>query len=408
MNLINEYINDPTNPDINFQLAYEYDTLGQLASATTHYLKAIDNYVEPVKVYESLVRVANCFNRVGDRSQTVTPILKRAISVAPDQPEAYYHLARFYEAQRSWHDSYMIASLGLSVTTLEGNKLLDYPGRYGLKFFKAVAAWWIGNTEESRQLMFELFLDIDNLSEEFKGYVLRNINSIGYPESYSAYFQDMHDRFKFKFEGSENIKRNYSQVFQDLYILAALKGKRNGYYLEIGSNDPYRYNNTALLEKQFGWKGVSVDLDFSSVQKFRKDRDNPVLHANALDLDYVQVLASNNAPKTIDYLQVDCEPPQVSLQILKKIPFDVVKFKIITFEHDYYLDQSVREESREFLRSKNYELAVSDIAYSKGRNFEDWWVHPSVNLASPLKDINDTVKVAREFMFYGIDNKNSS
>jgi hypothetical protein len=338
----------------------------------------------------------------------VTPLLKRAISIAPNQPEAYYHLARYYESQRAWHDSYMIASLGLSLSTTKGNKLLEYPGVYALKFFKGVAAWWIGNTEEARQIMYDLFVDIDSLSNEFKGYVLNNINSIGYPESYSAYSQEMHKNLKFKFKGSENIARNYSQVFQDMFVLSALKGKTNGYYLEVGSNDPYRYNNTALLEKQFGWQGISVDIDFASVQKFRKDRDNPVIHANALELDYESILNEAKAPKTIDYLQVDCEPPQVSFEILKKIPFDSYKFRVITFEHDYYLDQSVRDDSRAFLSSKGYELVVSDVAYSKGKNFEDWWVHPSEDIDGALKDISNTVKVAREYMFSSTTTKNSS
>ena len=40
----------------------------------------------------------------------------------------------------------------------------------------------------------------------------------------------------------------------------------------------------------------------------------------------------------IDYLQLDCDPPVITYKILLKIPFDKVKFGVITYEHDHYND----------------------------------------------------------------------
>ena len=41
---------------------------------------------------------------------------------------------------------------------------------------------------------------------------------------------------------------SYSQAAQDLFVLKVLNYRSNGIFLEIGSNDPIRINNTYLLE----------------------------------------------------------------------------------------------------------------------------------------------------------------
>ena len=53
----------------------------------------------------------------------------------------------------------------------------------------------------------------------------------------------------------------YSQAQQDVFILNILKGKQNGYFVELGSNDPIVINNTFLLETHFNWKGIMIEYD---------------------------------------------------------------------------------------------------------------------------------------------------
>lgn len=405
--LLLKYVENPKDPSVNFMLGYEYEQQGQIASAATHYLKAVDNFIKPVQIYEALLRAAICFKKAGGRYDTVIPMLKRCIALAPEAPEAYFHLAQYYEWQQAWHDSYMVSSIGLKCPT-EGNKLLDYPGKYALEFAKAVAAWWIGNTEESREMMHALWMKLETLNADYQGYVLRNIHSIGHPESWTKYTQDQYPALKRKFPGAERIIRNYSQAYQDLFVLMANKGKQAGYFLEIGCADPFKNNNTYLLEKDFYWRGISIDIDFAVIQRFRKERPGPSYNSDALKLDYSQVLRENNAPKVIDYLQIDCDPPTVSLEILKRIPFNEYRFNAITFEHDFYADPTIREQSRAYLRAHNYELIVSDVAFTTGKSFEDWWVHSSVPVASPNKDTSNLIKVARDYMFDTTALKNSS
>jgi len=57
------------------------------------------------------------------------------------------------------------------------------------------------------------------------------------------------------------------QSRQDKFVVNVLKEKRNGYFLEIGSNHPIKINNTYVLEKNYNWKGIMIDYK-SSFFKF--------------------------------------------------------------------------------------------------------------------------------------------
>ena len=52
----------------------------------------------------------------------------------------------------------------------------------------------------------------------------------------------------------------YSQIGQDKLVLKYLKNKKNGTFVDIGCGFPKHINNTYLLESEFNWYGISVDL----------------------------------------------------------------------------------------------------------------------------------------------------
>ena len=212
----------------------------------------------------------------------------------------------------------------------------------------------------------------------------------------------------YKFNEIEKIERNYSQTYQDMFVLFMAQGKKNGTYIEIGSADPEYGSNTKLLESKFDWKGVGIEILQDEVIKHNNSRKNPVICKNALEIDYQELLTQkakefdNNG--FFDYLQVDCEPPSVSFEILKMIPFDEFKFGVVTFEHDYYADltKSIREESRAFMRSKGYILVIGNVSMNDDCPYEDWWVHKDYKASSLImKILNDDSQVVNmeKFMF---------
>ena len=185
-----------------------------------------------------------------------------------------------------------------------------------------------------------------------------------------------------------------------MFILSMLDVKNNGTYLEIGAGSSYYGSNTALLETKFDWTGVGLDLSEEFVKQHTEERKNPFLLKNALEINYEEFLRDNYSTTDIDYLQLDCDPPQVTYEILLKMPFEKYRFAVITYEHDYYTDEteSFKQKSREYLKSKGYELVISNVSPNEWKDYEDWWVHPDlVNKSSlhNLKDISDSIKKSK-------------
>lgn len=403
---LDQFIQNTEDPAINFQLGQEYEAQGQTGAAISFYLRTAERSTADIMQYEALLRMALCFEKQKTRDDTESVILQKAIGLLPSRPEAYFLLARLYEWRKLWHESFFVASVGCSVANFNLPSLatdVQYPGEYALWFQKAVAMWWVGNCDESRELFYHLKTTYD-MNEMFARAVDNNLNQLGYPHTHTLYDTAMHDSMRCKFDGFDAIAKNHSQSYQDLFVLAATNGKRNGQYLEIGSAEPFKGNNTALLETEFGWKGISIDIDQRKVEQFMEQRNNHVLCVDATKVDYAKILANHGIVGDIDYLQVDCDPPEVTFEILKRIPFDKHRFAVITFEHDYYWNQNIRDLSRTFLKSKGYELLVSDVAYNKIHSYEDWWVHPDLvpeEIKAKLRDIKLGIKFATDYMFPG-------
>ena len=193
------------------------------------------------------------------------------------------------------------------------------------------------------------------------------------PIHYSVIKQD---HFVRPFDGIEKIQINYSQLHQDMFVLAILNGKTNGAYLEIGAHEPIFISNTYLLESLFSWRGISIELNQDMALRHKAMRSNPCLLGDATTANYNEILDQAAMPSIIDYLTIDIDPPQNSLIALKRIPHDRYQFKVITFEHDYSAGGfAERNESRVLLQSLGYKLIVSDVSWGNWI-VEDWWFHP--------------------------------
>jgi hypothetical protein len=169
-------------------------------------------------------------------------------------------------------------------------------------------------------------------------------------------------------------KEIFSSNYQDLAVINLFKQKRNGYYIEIGAQDPVKRSNTYSLETNFGWQGLSFEIDSELVSFFNQYRKNKCIAGDATQHDYVKIFQAQSVPSVIDYLQVDIDPPSASLAVLKKIPFDNITCSFITFEHDsYQFGPSVAKDQRDILQNLGYRLLAQDAAQDN-KPFEDWWI----------------------------------
>jgi hypothetical protein len=180
---------------------------------------------------------------------------------------------------------------------------------------------------------------------------------------------------------------SFSQAHQDKFVLFATNHKKNGWFVEIGSNDPIKTNNTYLLENKYNWKGLMVEYDSNFLPLYNQYRPNSFYEINdARNVDYLSLLHQYNFPLNIDYLQIDLDVNNRStLDVIEKFDktiFDSFTFTCMTIEHDIYSGDffETRKKSREILESRGYILLFPDVSVwweNKYQPFEDWYVHPN-------------------------------
>ena len=221
------------------------------------------------------------------------------------------------------------------------------------------------------------------------------MNDFTFPNC-DRYFKKDFDRLRYQFSGSQDIENNYSQAFQDIFVLSMLSGKKNGTYVEIGGDHPLVINNSYLLESEFGWRGISFEIIQTAVNFYNSLRKNPCLCEDATTADYKKIFEDNNLPKQIDYLQVDIEPAQQTLKALLQLPHDDYRFSVITYESDIYRDgPDCQEEAMKFLESHGYELVVRNVA-NEGNPYEDWYVDPQIVDAEIISKFKQVGRLSKE------------
>lgn len=394
--LVNLHINDPRDIETNFNLGWSFESIGQHASALTHYSKISELAEDKLTQYEALIRIAENFRKHTGRHTSERAMLLHACSLLPERPEAYILLAKHYLSNGMYHEADSYLSIYKAKSMFNGPSLrlpiviLDWD--YDL--IQMQTEWMLGRGPSARthaeKLMneYELPKDIALSARQYVGKVKGDM----YPVR--KYVKGEH-KFRLPFRGIEKVDTNYAQALQDMFVLAILDGKENGTYLEIGSNQPIYNNNTYLLE-QFNWRGVSVELEASYNNEFNLIRKNPVMTEDATECHYAYLLETYGIGKVVDYLQVDCEPAETTYKALQKIPFDKYTFRVITYEHDYYqdLEGKYRELSRDYLTNLGYELIIGNVGTDLNNSFEDWYVHPNyvdTKRVDLIKDVNSNI-----------------
>ena len=405
LNLLNDVVLDYSNPDKIYKLAREYDRLQQGSAAFGFYLRAADmspgkNWDEKWLQYKCMILSAFIYERNGGRDHSVEGLLKIAIETMPERPEAYYFLSNFRQQKDEWRDSMMYASIGIANIengTLEDAKDNDvgYPGHEALKLLYARAKWKTDGRDESKNLAFDLKYK-NKLTPEVEKGVDDLLAQHGYPSTLE-YTWDLEDRYKHKFDGLDLIEKNYSRHFQDMFVLSVMDGKEKGTFIELGSGHPTLFNNTKLLEEQFGWRGLSIDNSERMCHIFSRERNTGVLLADAAEIDYKSVFKQNCFEQRIDFLRFNAE--YASLPALQKMPFEFYEFGIIQFQHNaIWWGPEIRDEARKILSKIGYILLVSDVATDHKSTYEDWWVHPNYAKLKPSMKSNNKINFAWDYM----------
>ena len=409
---LHHYLKNIKDPMSNFNLGLEYESMGQISSALGMYLRTANITNDNELAYVCLLKMGAIFIKLENRPFSTETTFQQAVALLPKRPEAYFLLSQHQERIGKNLESYLTASIALESCDFNLSPLkvdVGYVGKWGIIFEKAVTSWHCGKEDQARAL-FQTLIDIywDQMDFSHRASVENNAIRLGclpVHKTHKHYNKKYHSRLKFQFPGSDQIDRNFAQVYQDLFVLYLLKGKRNGCFLEVGGAKPFEGNNSALLETGFNWCGVSIEYDKNFADNYANERkQTTVLCTDALKINYDELIKNYYASPVIDYLQLDIEPAASTYEALLKIPFNKYKFAVITYEHDYYADvtRSYREKSRKYLTSMGYELVIGNVSPMENCSFEDWWVHPDLvdrRLIDQIKNANSNEVLIEEHFF---------
>ena len=167
---LDRFVQNIEDPRANFDLALQYEQIGNTSSALTHYLRAAERTIDEELSYECLIRSSVCMGLQGDRGFTQSHLLKQAICLMPKRPEAYFFLCRYYEGRKENYECYFLANIALGLCDFSRSIFSNYPRNYdylgidGIELCKAVSGIHWEKLEESREIFSRLLKTSSNES----------------------------------------------------------------------------------------------------------------------------------------------------------------------------------------------------------------------------------------------------
>jgi FkbM family methyltransferase len=200
-----------------------------------------------------------------------------------------------------------------------------------------------------------------------------------------------------------------SEFLQDIFVLAALRQRRNGFFVEFGAFDGITWSNTYMLEKKLGWAGILAEpnrtfarevlanrpscvfdsrcvwsatgdtisftettecRELSTVTQFAQSdyhdrtKKNPIEY-QVETISLADLLVQHKSPAEIDYLSIDTEGSE--LTILRAFDFNRWRFNVITVEHNWV--QSARDGIHFLLTSHGYTRVLTEFSQC-----DDWYI----------------------------------
>jgi FkbM family methyltransferase len=198
------------------------------------------------------------------------------------------------------------------------------------------------------------------------------------------------------------LEQSFSQIHQDIFALAQLDFKTDGFFVEFGATNGVEHSNSKLMESKFGWSGILAEpakswhealksnrkaaidtrcvwnvsgetVQFtetprkvnSSISTFVKTKRKIRGHSyNVETVSLNDLLEHHNAPSVIDFISLDTEGSE--FDILNAVDFDKWSFRVMTVEHNHEPQQA---DVFKLLTSKGYSRVFEGIS-----RFDDWYV----------------------------------
>ena len=205
----------------------------------------------------------------------------------------------------------------------------------------------------------------------------------------------------------------YGESNQDIAVISLLKDKRNGFFVDLASNDPIFLSNTYALERKFNWTGLCIEPNTDHWWALSQTRTCQLVGAvvGQKTMDKVKFLVKNidgtgghggiigkgmknenapdsdsksfatvavddifrrlNVPRHIDYLSLDVEGAEEF--IMRVFPFKVYHISLLSIE-------TVKPSFQTFLVDNGFKM----VARLGGE--DTLWAHESIkNELDPVR-----------------------
>lgn len=105
--------------------------------------------------------------------------------------------------------------------------------------------------------------------------IYQRIRILGFKETIHRIFSELWILFYYRI-----LSHSLSQRGEDILMNRYLQDKKNGYYIDIGANDPWKFNNTGFFYKN-GWSGITVEPNITLWKNLKEQRPND-MHIHGL------------------------------------------------------------------------------------------------------------------------------
>ena len=183
---------------------------------------------------------------------------------------------------------------------------------------------------------------------------------------------------------------------QENYVLDITDGKKNGFYVDIGASHYEGGNNTFILEKQFGWDGILIEMNKSFYEDMRKFRSGTFCGCQLVESSKVsdnnmtyrtigEIFEEhkNKIPQFIDYLSLDIDDADMHYAVLQQLDYQKYTIGIIVVEHALYVDMAfekagMRQPNNLSRKNINKLLTAKGYIYDGNISVNDAYLHESI------------------------------
>ncbi len=191
---------------------------------------------------------------------------------------------------------------------------------------------------------------------------------------------------------------HFSQFGEDCLVWHYFHERWDGFYVDVGAHDPFRYSNTHLLHRYRRWRGVNIDADPRAIERFSTARPNDfnvhlgiaasagrrqlalfddgavntfdpeiavrqAVHfgtATEADIEVLPLSAALDrfvpAGVAIDYMNIDCE--WLDEEVVRSNDWTRYRPDVVSVElHDLHLEEPLAHGCVRFLKEQGYAIA---------------------------------------------------